>query len=126
MNITITRRAALVGALTALPIARSLAAARPGADTMLAATQSIEALERKNGGRLGVMALDTETNATIEHRPDERFPITSTFKFLAAAGVLKRVDDGKEQLGDKETQRRTPRCAISRAAARLNGVGNAH
>ena len=42
---------------------------RPGADAIVAATQAIETLERKNGGRLGVMALDTGTNATIEHRP---------------------------------------------------------
>jgi beta-lactamase class A len=32
------------------------------------------------------------------HRADERFPMCSTFKLLAAAAVLKRVDDGKETL----------------------------
>jgi beta-lactamase class A len=41
---------------------------------------------------------DTETGATIEHRADERFPMCSTFKLLAAAAALKRVDEGAERL----------------------------
>ena len=41
---------------------------------------------------------DTGTGATIEHRADERFPMCSTFKLLAAAAALKRVDEGAERL----------------------------
>jgi beta-lactamase class A len=55
-------------------------------------------LERRNGGRLGVAVLDTANGRSIGHRSDERFPLTSTFKFLAAALVLARVDRGLEQL----------------------------
>ena len=55
----------------------------------------IEALE---GGRLGVFVRDTGSGAAIEHRADERFPMCSTFKLLAAAGALKRVDEGAERL----------------------------
>ena len=50
------------------------------------------------GGRIGVAALDTGTGQHIEYRPNERFPMCSTFKVLAAAAVLKLVDEGKERL----------------------------
>lgn len=56
------------------------------------------ALEKQTGGRIGVVALDTGSGKKIEHRPNERFPLCSTFKILAVAAVLKNVDDGKEQL----------------------------
>jgi beta-lactamase class A len=50
------------------------------------------------GGRIGVAALDTGTGRHVEYRPNERFPMCSTFKVLAAAAVLKLVDEGKEHL----------------------------
>jgi len=49
-------------------------------------------------GRLGVAVLDTLTQARATHRADERFPMCSTFKLLAAAAVLARVEAGKERL----------------------------
>jgi beta-lactamase class A len=55
-------------------------------------------LERRNGGRLGVAALDTATGRRIGQRVDERFALCSTFKALAAAHVLARVDHGEERL----------------------------
>jgi beta-lactamase class A len=55
-------------------------------------------LERESGGRLGVAAVDTLTGAQAGHRADERFPMCSTFKLLAAAAVLARVDAGQERL----------------------------
>ncbi len=51
-------------------------------------------LERRVGGRLGVAALDTASGRQAGWRSDERFPMSSTFKFLAAALVLARVDRG--------------------------------
>ena len=42
--------------------------------------------------------LDTGSGLRAGHRADERFPMCSTFKFLAAAAVLSRVDQGKERL----------------------------
>lgn len=56
------------------------------------------ALEKMHGGRLGVSVLDTHSGARLQHREDERFPLCSTFKLLAAARVLARVDGGEEQL----------------------------
>lgn len=55
-------------------------------------------LERRHGGRLGVSVMDMETGHRAGHRTDERFPMCSTFKFLAAAQVLARVDRSEEQL----------------------------
>jgi beta-lactamase class A len=62
------------------------------------AASRIAALEKRAGGRLGVEALDTATGRRIQHRSDERFGMCSTFKFLAAAAILQRVDLGTEHL----------------------------
>jgi beta-lactamase class A len=62
------------------------------------AAESFEALERKSGGRLGLAVLDTGSGRRIGLRMDERFPLCSTFKPLAVAAVLARVDRGQEQL----------------------------
>jgi len=55
-------------------------------------------IELSVAGRLGVAVLDTGTGVLDGHRLDERFPMCSTFKFLAAALVLARVDAGQERL----------------------------
>ena len=55
-------------------------------------------IEGKVKGRLGVTALDTGSQRRFEYRADERFAMCSTFKLLAAAAILKRVDEGQEQL----------------------------
>src|SRR5262249_44892825 len=49
-------------------------------------------------GRVGVAVLDTLTDARFGQRADERFPMCSTFKLLAAAAILARVDAGEERL----------------------------
>lgn len=61
-------------------------------------TEEIKRLESESGGRLGVCVLETATGARHVHRGDERFPMCSTFKALAVAAILARVDAGKEQL----------------------------
>jgi beta-lactamase class A len=58
----------------------------------------IAAINARVGGRIGVAALDTGTGQHIEFKANERFPMCSTFKVLAAAAVLKLVDEGKEHL----------------------------
>src|SRR4051794_38396873 len=93
MAVAITRRAALAGALLATPAWRRAWATDEGG-----APGRLAALEARSGGRLGVAALDTGTGARIGRREDERFALSSTFKFLAAAFVLARVDRGEERL----------------------------
>ncbi|KQX99419.1 class A beta-lactamase [Rhodanobacter sp. Root480] len=76
-------------------------ALRPGfawAASVDDATAQFTELERKHGGRLGVSILDTQSGRRIQHRAGERFLMCSTFKWLAAAAVLARVDSGRERL----------------------------
>lgn len=68
------------------------------ADAARDAAQTLRALESAGGGRLGVFALDTASGRGISHRSNERFPMCSTFKFLAVAAVFARVDAGRERL----------------------------
>jgi beta-lactamase class A len=58
----------------------------------------IAAIETRIGGRIGVAAVDTSNDKHLDYRAEERFPMCSTFKFLATAAVLKRVDEKKEKL----------------------------
>jgi beta-lactamase class A len=66
-----------------------------------AVTARLKAIERDSGGRLGVSVLDTGNGARWGYRAGERFPMCSTFKLLAAAHILHRVDAGQEQLERK-------------------------
>ncbi len=49
-------------------------------------------LEAEFDARLGLFALDTASGKIIAHRANERFPLLSTFKVMAAAAVLKRSE----------------------------------
>lgn len=92
----ISRRGLLVGCLLAAPAVASLKAlAQSSADAVQSALAD---LERVHGGRLGVCALDVATGRRIERRANERFAMTSTYKFLAAAFALRRVDRGEDAL----------------------------
>ncbi|AMM26422.1 class A beta-lactamase [Variovorax sp. PAMC 28711] len=59
---------------------------------------ALQRIEQASGGRLGVCMLDTASGRRIGYRAAERFPMCSTFKLLAAARVLHRVDAGQEEL----------------------------
>jgi beta-lactamase class A len=99
MNIRLSRRGAMLGA-AALVCARGGIArnsTRPG--TASGAAAHLADLEKREGGRLGVAALDTGTGRDLQYGENERFAMCSTFKFLAAAAILQRVDQGKESLG---------------------------
>ena len=63
------------------------------------ATAPFADLERQHpGSRIGLTAIDVSTGRRIDYRADERFIMCSTFKVLAVAAVLKRVDENKEKL----------------------------
>jgi beta-lactamase class A len=95
MNRRSLLKGALIGA-SALVLRPSLSLAAGSEDAALA---RLTALERQHGGRLGVAILDTGNGRRIGHRADERFLMCSTFKLLAVAAVLARVDRGAERLG---------------------------
>ncbi len=97
---TITRRTALTGAAAMALAFRSyaLAAEKPKASDTENTQAHLRAIETGIGGRLGVAVLDTGSGARMMHRADELFPLASTFKFLAAAAALHKVDDGGARL----------------------------
>lgn len=58
----------------------------------------LQVLEENAAGRLGVHILDTSSGMEYGYRSDERFMMLSSFKLLASALVLSRVDSGRESL----------------------------
>jgi beta-lactamase class A len=92
----ISRRTMLSGSLIAAPAVLSLHAIADDAQSEL--QRGLTALERKHGGRLGVAILDSASGKLVTQRGDERFALCSTFKFLAAALVLLRIDRQEESL----------------------------
>jgi len=74
-------------------------AAAPGARAADAsAAARVAAIEAAAGGRLGVAVVDAAGERRLVHRADERFAMCSTFKALAAAAALQRVDAGADAL----------------------------
>ncbi|GCA48915.1 beta-lactamase precursor [Sinorhizobium sp. KGO-5] len=98
MPLHITRRAMLAASAMLYPafVLGTPANAAGGAEEDV--TERLRRLEERTGGRLGVAVLDTETNISFGHREAERFAMCSTFKALAAACALARVDRGEEKL----------------------------
>jgi beta-lactamase class A len=98
----ITRRALVTGLSAGLVSAamagRRPANAEPQADKL---ARRFADIEKKVGGRLGVAVHDTASGLKATHRGDERFPLCSTFKWLAGAAILARVDQGNESLDRK-------------------------
>jgi beta-lactamase class A len=95
------RRLFLAGLAASAGCVRAQAAAPTMDERVALAETRLADIEAREGGRLGVFVRDTGTSATIKHRSDERFPMCSTFKLLAAAAALKRVDQGAERLDRK-------------------------
>ena len=92
----IQRRHFSTATALALTSAFSFTPARGRAATDLSA--QLQQLEATAQGRLGVYILDTATGQSHGHRADERFMMLSSFKALASALVLARVDRGQESL----------------------------
>jgi beta-lactamase class A len=102
-----SRRTLVVGALATLAAGCGRSHPAPAA-TPLQATPArhdtegpFGVIERRSGGRLGVYALDTETGRELAHRPDERFALCSTFKWVLAACVLSRVERSAASLEER-------------------------
>lgn len=98
----------LAGSLaTAMPIACAVVPAHATQKNLEQAPDPRwAAIEAESGGRLGIAVLDTATGRFDGHRLGERFPMCSTFKWLAAALALQRVDAGIERLDRRVAVRR--------------------
>ncbi|MDB5826750.1 MAG: Beta-lactamase [Variovorax sp.] len=105
MKFSVPRRALLLGAFSApfvgacAPLSHGTGSA-PATSAALAALQALGKLEASTGGRLGIAAFRVgsgdggvgvgERGSAVLHRADERFPMCSTFKVLAASALLRR------------------------------------
>lgn len=89
-------RRMLITALAAAPVLMPAAARAATSVTNL--NSSINAIEQRSGGRLGVAALDLQTGRRFAWRGDQRFRMCSTFKMPLSAAILRRVDQGRERL----------------------------
>jgi beta-lactamase class A len=101
MTSLMSRRHALAGGLLAAPtLAAPMLAVPSRAEPAknLQAANGLAELERKHPGRICVSILDLGSGRRVDHRAHERILICSTFKALAAALVLHRVDEGEEKL----------------------------
>lgn len=96
MPISLTRRAVLTTSAMAVPAL--LLSRAEAASSRRDIEVRLKDIETRSGGRLGVAVLDIATGQVIGNRIDQRFPMCSTFKALAAAFVLARVDRGEEEL----------------------------
>lgn len=56
--------------------------------------QAMAALEARLGGQAGLSALDTASGRSLSWRGQERFAMCSSFKWVLAAAIQKRVEDG--------------------------------
>lgn len=92
----IRRRELLIGSLMTAPMLGSLPSLAQEREDKV--REALFTLDRKHGGRLGVAILDSGNGRIVAHRGEERFAMCSTFKFVAAACVLARVDRGEEEL----------------------------
>lgn len=54
--------------------------------------KAFKALEQEYDARMGVHAIDTETESVVSHRAHRRFPHASTIKALLAGAVLEELD----------------------------------
>ncbi|MEA9446007.1 class A beta-lactamase [Candidatus Fukatsuia symbiotica] len=65
--------------------------------------EKLSELEKISGGRLGLFAINTANNLTVQYRAVERFPVTSTFKVLAVAAILKQSVTDRQLLQQRIT-----------------------
>jgi beta-lactamase class A len=84
---------AVAGALATIPVLSAASGEREPC--------SIADIEETVGGRVGVFAVDSGSGKVLAHRPDERFAMCSTFKWVLAATVLARVEHNLMSLGDR-------------------------
>ena len=87
------RRSFVVSALGLLAGTTQVWAA-PGAEAVF------KQIEARLGGRVGLSVMDTGNGKTLSWRGDERFAMCSSFKWVLAASVLSRADQGQLRLSD--------------------------
>lgn len=88
---TLRQTALMASALIPLLLTSSPLWAQAPQDTV-AIGKKLAELEKSTGGRLGVVLINTADNSQIVYRGDERFPMCSTSKVMAASAILKQSE----------------------------------
>lgn len=97
-----SRRTALaLGAGAALSAALPLGGTAHALPAGEGITSRLRELEHQHSARLGVFARNMRTGRMVAYRADERFPMCSLFKTIAAAAVLRDLDHDGEFLAKR-------------------------
>ncbi|MFE6225852.1 class A beta-lactamase [Streptomyces sp. NPDC057854] len=97
-----SRRTALaLGLGAALGTALPLGAPAHAAAGRDGVTARLRELEQRHAARVGVYARNMRTGRSVAYRADERFPMCSLFKTVAAAAVLRDLDRDGEFLAKR-------------------------
>ncbi|SDK92202.1 beta-lactamase class A [Nonomuraea maritima] len=86
-------------AASSAPAAHAVALAAPTAAERV--KKELRDLERQLGVRIGAYVIDGGTGQALAYRSGERFPLTSTFKAVAAAAVLHKARTSDPGLMDR-------------------------
>lgn len=63
--------------------------------------EKLENLEKQFDGKIGVYAINTNTNQVIAYHDQDRFPVQSTLKLMGVAALLKESNKDKNLLQEK-------------------------
>ncbi len=90
--------------VTAIAIlAGALVAAQAPGTRLVRLVDEVERLSQAAGGRVGVSAVNLETQSAFSINGNEPFPMASTFKVPVAVQLFHRVDEGEVRLDDMVT-----------------------
>lgn len=95
ITVPLRRPAMILAVVAPLLFTSTLWAKSPAAVVI---QQKLLKLEKTAGGRLGVALIDTTSGTRVAYRGDERFPLCSTSKVMAASAILKKSETQKDLL----------------------------
>lgn len=91
----------VTGPITGLLLATCILTQASPATTTDTLIDTVKSVEARLKGRVGIAVYDTQTGNRWSYRPDQRFPMASTFKAFACGAILANVDAGSETLERK-------------------------
>lgn len=95
------RPSTLSRVVTGIALGLSIATTSFGQTPIETLEQTVDQIETKLDGRIGISLIDTGSDFTWSHRQDERFLMNSTVKVPLCGAVLARVDAGTLSLSDQ-------------------------
>ncbi|MCD2350831.1 class A beta-lactamase [Pseudosulfitobacter pseudonitzschiae] len=96
-----TRNSTLSRTVAGIVLGVSMAAASFAQTPVGELEQTVDRIEARLGGRIGIALVDTGSDFTWANRPDEQFLMNSTVKVPLCGALLARVDAGTLSLTDE-------------------------